>query len=372
MKKTLLVVGLLLAPVVSFAAELRFGEQPSVSATEQIRNDVYMAGGSVTSAGAITGDLIAGGGNILVSGAVSADAIVGGGNVTILAPIGDDLRIGGGNIVIQNTVGGDIVAGGGQITIGGAGVSGDVVVGAGSVRIDAPVAGSVKIGSGSIYINAPITGTLDLEADSITLGRGAVINGTLNYKSSKELTREEGATVNGQINFTPREDRDIPAAALAALVSIWVLGKFLALLIAALVIGLVFKRFSRELVTRAVEQPFSEFARGLVTVIVLPVVSIILMVTLIGIPLGVIGLLSYFLLLIFGCLITPIIIGSVVHHYFTKRDWEVSWVTILIGVLVYTVLGFIPFIGWLIQVLVTLIAIGVLIGIRWQETQKWR
>src|SRR3989344_748507 len=100
---------LLLVPAVGIAAEFRAGEQPSLSANERIADDLYMAGGNVTSSGAITGDLVVAGGNILVQGAVSADLAAMGGSIIILGNVGDDLRIGGGNITIGGPGRGDVV-----------------------------------------------------------------------------------------------------------------------------------------------------------------------------------------------------------------------------------------------------------------------
>lgn len=367
-----MVFAALMLPAVSLAAEFRAGDQPSIQASERIANDIYIAGGNVTSAGVVTGDVVAGGGNIVISGDVGADIIAGGGNVTILSTVGDDVRVGGGTILIQGKVGGDVIVGGGQITLGGPGIMGDVVIGAGSVRIDAPVAGSVKIGGGNVYINAPITGDVQIEAESVTLGSATVISGTLTYKASKELTKEEGAVVRGKVDFTLREKQGISAAALAALFSIWIMGKFLALLACALILGLVFRRYSKEIVAKAVKSPLLELGRGLVVIVALPAVSLLLFVTIIGIPLGVLGVISFVAVLLFAWIVTPIIVGSVVYRYFSKRDLEISWRTILLGALICTVVGMVPVVGGVVQLILMLLSVGVLVAIKWEIMQEWR
>jgi cytoskeletal protein CcmA (bactofilin family) len=363
----------LLLPGLALAAEFRAGDQPSVAQHERIQNDVYLAGSSVTSAGTVVGDVIAGGGTVVVSGEVSADVIAGGGTVTVLSTVGDDVRAGGGTLVVMGKIGGDAILGGGQITLGGPGVAGDVAVGGGTVRIDAPVMGSVKIGGGAVYINSQINGKVEVDADTLTLGRNAVINGDLIYKATKEVTEEPGALVKGKVNFTPRATNAeaFPVAAFAAIFSLWVIGKFLALLAASLVVGLMFRRYSNRVVEQATARPWFEMGRGLLAVAAIPVISALLCVTVVGIPLGILGFLSFAALMLFSWIVTPFIVGSVVYGYIAKQT-EVSWKTILLGVIIYSVLGVIPVLGWLAQLLVSLIAIGSVVAIKQEVVRAWR
>lgn len=373
--KYLAVLLVVLVPVVSFAAEFRGGDQPSVRQDEKITNDVYMGGQSVTSAGAITGDLIAGGATIIVTGDVSGDVALGGGNINLLSNVGDDVRVGGGTVVIQGKIGGDLVAGGGTVTLGGAGVLGDATIGAGTVHIDAPITGNALIGGGEVYINAPITGNVKIDADKVTLGSGAVITGTLTYKSKTELTKEPGATVNGEVTFTPRADKKehAPKMALAAIFGALAIWKFFALLTSAFVIGMLLKRYALETVQLSVGRPWYELGRGLLVLVVTPVISIILMVTLVGIPFGILGFIAFFAMMMFAWIMAAIILGSVVYKYITKAEmFEVSWKTILLGVVLFTLVGFVPFIGWLANMLLVLIALGASTGLKLQVLKEWR
>lgn len=366
------VVAILVVPLVSFAAQFRTGDQPSVNAGERITDDVYIAGGGVTVAGSVVGDIIAAGGNVVVSGNAGADVMAAGGNVTILSDIADDLRAGGGSVVVQGKVGGDLIVGGGQVTIGGAGIGGDAVIGGGMVRIDAPVAGTLRIGGGKVYINAPISGAVTIEADELTLGSAAVLSGDLTYKATKQMVKEEGAVIKGKINFEPRAQRTVPAAAFGALFSLLVILKFFVLLVCALVVGLVFRRYSAAVVTRATARPMMELGRGLLVLVALPVLSVLALVTLVGIPFGVIGLLGFIVALLFAWIVTPIIVGSVAYQYLSKREWEVSWKSILLGTLIYTIAGVVPLVGGLAQCLLMLLSLGVVAAIKWETVREWR
>lgn len=376
-RSVVLAVVLLAIPLVSLAAEFRSGEQPSVTRDETINSDLYIAGGSVTSAGTVRGDVVSGGGTVLVSGPVSGDVLVGGGNITVLGDVSDDVRIGGGSVVVQGSIAGDAVLAGGQITLGGSRVGGDVAIAGGTIRIDSPIGGRLKIAGGDVYLNAPVQGDVEIRAEKVTLGPKANIAGALWYAAPNEATMEEGSVVRGSTNFEEHASRANVEkgfkAALAAFVTIWMIAKFLMLFVGALVLGLFFKRYARVLVANVAEQPLRELGRGIIGFIVTPVVSGILLFTVIGIPFGILGLIAFGALCIFSTLLAPIVIGSIIHKRIWKpADYVVNWKIILLGSAVYFVLGFIPFLGWLVKFGILLVTLGAVLGIKWSVAKEWR
>ncbi len=375
MKKFLKYVAILVlfaVPFLAWAAEFRAGEQPSVGSNEKISNDLYMGGGSVVSAGSVLGDLITAGGNVVISGDVGADLLVGGGNVTILSNVGDDLRAGGGTVVLSGKVGGDLLLGGGQVTVSGAGVGGDAVIGAGVLRLDAPVAGDLTIGGGNVYLNSTVGGNVKIEADKVTLGSKAVISGNLTYKAKTELVKEEGAIVKGKVDFEQRVTKNISAKSLKVIFSGIFAVKMFALLVCALILGRLFRRWSRELVNTATERPWFEVARGVLVFVAAPAISMLFFVTVVGFPFGIAGLLGFGILMLFAWIATPIVLGSVVYRYFSKREIEISWKTTLLGVVLYAVLWLIPFVGWLAQALLMFLTLGSLVALKLKIAKEWR
>ncbi len=367
-----LIVYLISIPVVSFAAEFRTGDQVSIKQNEKIINDVYIAGSSVTSSGVIEGDLIVAGGNVVVGGDVTGDVISGGGNVSIFSNIGDDVRVGGGTVIIQGKVVGDVMLGGGQINISGEGVGGDVAVGGGDVSINAPIAGDLYVGGGNVYINAPVGGNVKIEAEKVTLGSGAVISGSLTYKAKKELTQETGAVVVGRVSFEEMKAEKEAKIALAAIFSVAIVWKFLTLLVCALIVGLLLRRYSKEIVSIATKQPLYELGRGLVVIFVMPVVAALLMATLIGIPFGILGLIGFVALIILAWITAPIILGAVVYKYFSKRELEISWKTILLGVFLFSIIELVPLVGSLANTFLVLIALGASVMLKLKVLKEWR
>lgn len=375
MKKLLLLtvaMAVVAMPLMSFGAEFRSGDQPSIGKSEKIVNDVYMAGGSVTSMGSVDGDLFAAGGSVLVSGDVKADLFAGGGNINILSDVGDDVRVGGGTVVIEGKVGGDLFVGGGQVTIGGAGIKGDVAIGGGTVRIDAPIGGKLYLGGGTVYINSPITGDVQIEADKLTLGSSAIITGNLTYTATTEMVKEDGAVVNGKVSFAPRVVKTPSPNALAALFPLFLLYKFLTLFICALIVGLTFRKWSKQIVVSATDRALLELGKGVLIMVAMPIVSILLFFTLVGVPFGIFGLLSFAVLMLVSWLVAPIILGSVAYKYIAKKDLEVNWKTILLGVILSSILGLIPLIGWIVQMLLMFITLGAVVELKMKIAKDWR
>ncbi len=372
-------IGLLLialcVPSFVIAAEMRTGDEAVFQKDETINEDLYLLGGSISSNGSLRGDLITFGGNILINGPILGDITAGGGTISILTDVSDDIRASGGTVVIQGGVGGDILVAGGQVTISSEKVGGDVYAAGGMVRIDAPdVAGDMNIAGGDVRINSAVNGDLFVQAEKITLGPNARIKGTFTYSSPKEAMLESGAVVMGETAYTKSPDiREAAKLGLLAVFSIWFVAKMFMVFSGALVIGYVFQRFSDEFVARATKRTLAEFGRGVIFVIVVPIVSVLLLFTVIGIAFGVLGLLGFIGVMIVGSMLAPILIGSFVHKViFKQHEYEVSWKTILTGTILYFIVAAIPFVGPLITFAITLVAIGTMLAIKGKVLSEWR
>ncbi len=374
MKTHLYIIGVLLAliPISASALTLRASDQPTVAPTEKIVGDMYMAGGNVTSSGSIGGDLVTAGGSVLLNGEVKSDILAAGGTVTILGKALDDVRAFGGNVIITSDIVGDLIAAGGNVQVTGK-IGGDAILAGGAVTLEAPVIGNVKIAGGEVRINAPITGNVEVQADRVILGSAAAITGDFSYHAATEAKIESGAVVTGKTDYTPRVDvREGLKQGVIAFLSLWFVLKFLMLLVGAMVFGLAFKRYGVELTKRSLANPVPEFFTGLVTVIVLPIISAVLIGTVVGVPLGVIGFLAFFILMTAIGLITPVVLGNMLSVWLWKGTGETTWKTILLGVVVFYIAGFLPFVGWLARTFFFLLTLGAALRLKWDVAKEWR
>ncbi len=367
----------LMVPLATSAAEFRGAQDVSLVSGETISGNMYMAGGNIIDTGVVKGDLVIGGGNILVSGPVNSDLLIGGGSINVTSDIGGDLRIGGGNITIQGKVAGDAIVGGGQIILASPHIGGDVAIAGGNITISAPINGSLKVFGGQVTLNAPVKGSVIIHGQKITLGPKAIIQGDLTYTSPAVATLETGAIVRGKTDYTKSETSTkanvVPTVALGAFFTFWLLAKLLMSIVGAFLFLWIFPRYAIELATSFATKPLEYLGIGFVAFIVLPIAGILLLLTVIGIPLGALALLGFVGLMIFASLVAPVALGSLVHKWIWKpSNYVVDWKTILLGVAIWFVLGFIPFVGGLLKFIIILMTLGVTLQVKWSVSKNWR
>jgi len=352
-------------PLSVLGAELRFGEQPSVSAKENITEDIYLAGSNVYASGPVAGDIISAGGTIVISGASLGDELLIGGNISILGDVADDLRAVGGNIVVTGNVGGDVAVAGGQIHLAGKNITGDVIVGGGTVRIDSPVGGDVRIAGSDVTINAVVNGSIEVWGEKLALGPDAMILGKLTYHAPKEMNLKAGQVLGGIDYIAPKETEKQAKNAMTGIVASGLIFKLLMSLFSAMLIGLLFKRFSSDVARRALEAPLMQMGKGFLALIAIPIASIILFFTLVGIPFGFLGIFGYIVLVISTALFTPVLAGVMIDKYIWKNSsYEITWQSIFAGAVLFFILGLIPVFGWLACFLLFLLSLGGIVSIK--------
>lgn len=279
---------------------------PAFAASEA--GDVYVAGGDVHTGGPIRGDFGATGGRVSLDGPVAGSAWVAGGSVEVHSPVGAALRIAGGDVRVDSEVGGNLVAAGGQVAVGeGAVVAGTATLYAGRVSVDGRIDGDLHASARQITINGEVRGDVDARADTIELGPNARIGGTLRYRSRTELRKADGATIgatvlrkreragDGNDVVVRHRSLDLPGP--------WRLGSLavlLSLLVSAAVFLALVPRYAAQAADRLVEGPLGAVAMGVVAVVMVPVVAVLLCITLLGIPLGLLLLAVYPLFLLVG------------------------------------------------------------------------
>jgi len=355
-----LLFGLLLVslfvPTLTLAADMRAGSSQSLSSGEVVKDDLYMFGATVIDSGTVEGDVVAAGGTILVAGPVTGTVQVAGGNLSLTGSVGQTVRAAGGVILINGTVGKDVVAAGG------------------TVEIDGAVGRDVVAAGGTVTINAPISGHVDISAQKLVIGSRAVINGTLTYHSPVQAVIDPGAKILGTVHYvaTPLPSNQDMQKAFAGFFTLWLLVKFLMTGVCLLLLLWLMKRYTTALVANAFTNPAAVWVKGLATIILLPIVSILCCLTIVGLPIGAFGILCFIASLILSSVVAPLLVGSLVYRWALRSGYETSWKTALLGVVCYAVIGFIPILGWLCQFVFATLAFGAIVTTAWAGVKTLR
>ena len=378
LKRGLLTVALAVLPLlctaqaqVPDAKPVTIDAAPDTSTPPAGRNS-YIAGGNVRPAMPVKGDLYAAGGRVTLEHPVQGDATLAGGAVTVRAPVGEDLRAAGGDINIESTVGGELYASGGNITLSNAAVVADAVtLYGGNVNIEGKINGPLKVYAQKVVLNGEITRDVEINAEEIELGPRAKLGAALRYPSDAQFKTAEGVVIGGAVtrgeamNGRPdtHHDREWHGQMMGS-GSGWAgtLASFVALLAAAALFLLVFTGFSRRASTRMLATPWPALAAGVAVLLGTPLLAMLLLITLIGIPLGMVLMMLFPLMLLTGWVVGVFSIAQRVQRAIQKDAPSGSSAAMVgffaLTLLLLLLLGSLPFIGFLILVAIMLLGTG--------------
>lgn len=341
-------------PVTAFKT---FESDGSVTVDEVIDNDVYVAGGNVFIGGKVLGDVVAAGGLVEINGNVTGDVIVGGGTVIISGDVGDDVRVGSGTLIVNGHVGDDLVVGGGNVIISStADIGGGVLFGSGMMELRGKVWGDVSGAAGTMTLSGQVGGNMDIEVDELVILPTARVNGSLTYQSLEEVAIPAG--VVDEIHFTKKETRPEYKAVSPVPSIVWWLVKYLALLVVGLLALYIFPGRTASAAGNVTHGPLKNLVWGFLLTIAGIVGSILLCVTIIGIPLGIFLFFVTIAVLYAARLIVAFWLGKYIFSKLGQKSRP--GLEMALGIFVLLLFTSLPWAGVLIHLAVTFIAIGVL------------
>lgn len=283
-----------------------------------------------------------------------------------------DLTASGGTVLVRGTVDGDLTAFAGNVDVAEGGtVTGSVDAFAGNVRVDGEVGGSVEAVAGNVFVgpNARIGGGLAVTAGTVSLAgtvagdaelaggtvvlrESATVGGDLRY-SAEEFV-DEGATVRGSI-----ERAAGPQIGPAPVVPPWtfdVYGFLVNLLLGAVLLAL-FPDASAAVAARALDQPLYAGAVGFVVLVAVPLVLLALVLTIVGIPLALLGAVLFGLFAWVASIYGRFAVGT---WLVGLTDADNRWLALVVGLLAVGLVEHVPVLGWFIAFLVFLLGLGAL------------
>ncbi len=333
----------------------------AVTTGDQIAADRYIAGGSVQVSEEVEGDAVVAGGVINVSNSVSGDVLAAGGIVTVSADTGDDVRAAGGSVTIVGNVGNDVTAAGGLVNIdAGSTVGGNAWLAGRMVNVAGTVNRDLSASGGQVIVTGTIGGNVDVRADSIEIEPGAVIKGTLTYTAPQEAVLHDGAIVEGAVNRREFDPGDIETWGEAFSGT---LKFYLSLALSAMVLFLVCPRSSARLLQPLKDAPFKSLGFGILVFFASPLIALALLISVLGIPLGLIVLMGYIVALVGGLLIAMIWTGGLVFRLLGQKPEASKWMralSIIAAAAVLLIIDLIPVVGGLAFFALILLGFGAL------------
>jgi cytoskeletal protein CcmA (bactofilin family) len=287
------------------------------------------------------------GGDLEITRSVEGPVLAIGGDVTVNAPVTGAVRVAGGTV----TLGSD------------AAVMGDVSIAAGTLDIEGPILGDLHAAAGDMRINGQVTGDASIAAGSLVLGPHARIEGHLHFRGS-DLVREPGSQVLGGVARSERHRHWQERAWTDRFSHGWFWTVLLVLFAALIAAALpdASQRMARELR----ERPWVTPLLGLLALFCIPVAAVLLMITVIGIPVAVLGLAFYAALLLVGYVWLAVVVGGMLLDRVSPEAAARTAGRVgaaVLAMLVLAVLVRAPFVGGLFRLVALMAGVGMIVAV---------
>jgi cytoskeletal protein CcmA (bactofilin family) len=403
------------------AYEPRGGDIVIIEASEVIEDDVYVGAGSFTLRGTIIGDLIVFGSeiNITSSGLIEGDLIALGQAVVIKGRVSDDVRVGGAAVTIESGahIGGDLIAAGYSLDIEpDSTIDGELIFAGGQTRISGEIGGDTLVRSNAFQLEGTIYGDVNVHTGEVEDAPPFIVNPVQfipgmppvpNIRPGLQI--DESAHIDGSLDYVARSDAEIPNDVVTGaihrtepklpeseiepetpptpteMVLSWLLGlarRVISLMLVGLLLLWLVPEFLEANVSTLRRQPMTSllwgaavfffFIVGLVAVIFLTALLVTIFsaatlhqLTLTTIFTGVttlLGSLLVFRLVIYylAYIVVGLLIGGFVIDLSNGKSRYKTLLTLIIGVFLLSILSVIPYVGFLVNMFVLFLGLGVL------------
>ena len=333
-------------------------------------NDRFAAGKLVMIERPVIGDLIAAGSELEVAAPVTGDALLAGGTVVVSKAIGQSLYAAAGKLLINDSIARNARVTGGRVEFSPISeVAGNVTVAGGEVELKGKVKGYVQAAGGRVFIDAIIAGNVEATSGQVELGPNAKITGNFRYSSREPLKRDPAAQTNGGVEiFESPGGWPVPENVEHNMGRgggwVWTIG----LLLLAAVLMTLLPNFYGRVADTLRTRPGMSVLIGFVSLVCIPIAALIFLITIIGVPLGLLTLLLYCLLLVVGYVSAGIGLGDwllkrVKSDHPNSTLWRVGGA--VVGVLMISLLARIPWLGTWVALAALVTGVGVLVMQVW-------
>jgi hypothetical protein len=342
----------------SIALERRHSEFVTVAANETVDDSLVAAGNTVRIEGVVNGDLLAFGRTVEVSGTVKGDLVSWAQRTEVRGIVEGHIYTFSQSLDVGGQVGRSIYAWVQSLRVDDKGHVGDgIVAGAADVGLEGNVMRSVTVFAGSADVSGSIGRDLTMAGGNLTLANSARVGGNLTarVRRQEEVRIAEGTTIGGKRDIKVQvQTTRFAHPKFYFFQAVW--------LLAAMLVGwlglVLFPGFFQG-TTQAVGAGWRSVGLGFAVLVGTPVVMFVGAATLVGIPLVLMLLALYLAAIYLAKVWVGTFLGKILlkRATATTRDWLLD---LLVGLLIITVAGFIPYVGGLIRFAVVCLGLGAL------------
>lgn len=288
--------------------------------------------------GTIDGDLFVVGQVVTINGTVKGSIFIASQNLTINGVVENSIYLAGSTIRVNSK------------TAGSAFLAGESIY----LEEEAVIGKDIYAGGSTVYLDGIVNGDFFSSSDSLSITGN--ISGDLNYRSQKEATISNKSKIAGETNWRKPQPR---SAEQTMYIPLWVRITFsvVSSLIVWFFISLIRPDFWMNIAEKIMINPLKALGTGAVVVLLTPIISFLLMITMIGAPLSMILFSIYSMSLYISKIIVSLFIGQWIR---TKLNWnhiQLFWL-FLLSLIILSVVGIIPIIGWVFSFTIVSFGLG--------------
>lgn len=353
-----LLVILMAIPFGSVLAESISGNNIIVESGKTLEKTSFLSGENVRVDGDINGTTFITAGNIEVNGTIDGDLFIAGQSVTINGSVKGSVFTAGQDITINGAVENSIYLAGATLKVNSqikasAFVAGQTIY----IEDDAVIEREAFVGGSTIFQNGVVNGDWSSSSDALSIG--GKIGGDLNYSSKNKAEVLNGSEVVGETTWKKIDNE--PSKVTKTMFTTTLLIRILFSIAASLVIWFFVKWIRPDFWPNLAEEialsPIRTLGFGALAVVLIPIFSILLIITIIGIPLSFILLSLYGLVLSISKIILSVCIGVWLQKRFSWSGAQAFWLFLLVLV-VLSILGMVPLVGWIISLFIAFFGMG--------------
>lgn len=337
-------------------AELQTGGEIRLIAP--VSDGLVAAGCSVSVDAPVAGDVVAAGLDLRTTAPISGDALLAGFDLALKGPVGGDLAAIGFDLSLLSDVAGDAFLNAGELTIDPtARIAGDLVADGGEVTLSGQVEGDAHLTGDRVIVAGRVGGDLEVTSGMLELRPGATILGDLRHNGPMAVEVPAGVEIGGTVRHHYQSAPDDGPTILGSL------GKALALFL----LGVALLWLLPGPVLRAADamprHPLRHLLLGGAILLLSPVLLGLLMISVIGIPLGVLMLGLWLLALPVGIVVTGFAVAVKVRQRGLGMEREAAAALLrryAVAAVVMAALPLVPIAGLFALTLMAAMGVGAL------------
>lgn len=307
--------------------------------------------------------VFAAGQEIDISSFIDGSTFVAGEDITITSSQ-DIIFAAGEDIKIKDAYAKDVFVAGMELEITNSQIR-DLFAFAEDIEINSEISHNAYLGATKVVIDSKIMGNVYIAAEEIIIKDGAEIMGTLEYPETAYIRISDDALIEQTKEFNVNEP-DMGTSIQVMITDF--INSYLTILVTGIAFIILFKKQFDKLEKE--ELSFENVAKkvglGFLLLIAAPIVALILMFSIVGVPLSFMLLALYIMLIYISIIPSGYFIAYKLLHKTIKNEY----LLLAIGILGIKLLEFVPVIGFLVALISLCFGMWVPIAINKKKTVK--